>query len=96
MDTPDFHRKLVDLYAGRELPSELEEEMEAAALRDADLAVDMMSLRGTVDLMRADDEAAFTEESYQRVRATLLRRGTHFEAGSPDPLHLQYQLPIQG
>lgn len=96
MDNPDFHRKLVDLYAGRELPTELEQEMEAAALRDADLAVDMMSLRGIVDLMRDDAEASFTEESYQRVRATLLRRGTHFETAAPEPLHLQYQLPIQG
>ncbi len=96
MDNTDFHRRLVDLYAGGELPTELEAGLEAAALNDADLKIDMMSLRGTVELMRADDEAAFTEESYQRIRTTLLLRGSHFETASPEPAHLQYQLPIQG
>lgn len=95
MDT-DYHRKLVDLYAGRELPTELEADMEAAALRDADLAIDMMSLRGTVDLMRADDEAKFTEESYQRILTKLMTRGATVAPLSPEPTHLQYQLPIQG
>ena len=95
MDNNDFHRRLVDLYAGRELPTELETDLEAAALRDADLAVDMMSLRGAVDTLR-NEGSPFTEESYQRIRTTLLLRGSHFEAAAPEPLHLQYQLPIQG
>jgi hypothetical protein len=92
----EYHRKLVDLYAGRELPSELEADMEAAALSDSDLAVEMVSLRSTVDLLRAADDAPFTEESYQRIRNKLLVRGAYFEARSPEPAHLQYQLPIQG
>lgn len=91
----DYHRKLVDLYAGRELPSELEADMEAAALQNPDLAVELASLRDTVDLLRGE-ESPFTEESYQRIRKTLLLRGTHFETATPEPLHLQYQLPIQG
>lgn len=91
----DYHRKLVDLYAGRELPAELEADMEAAALNDADLAVEMASLRQTVDLLQGQS-SPFTEESYQRIRTVLLTRGTHFETASPEPLHLQYQLPIQG
>lgn len=95
MDNPDYHRKLVDLYAGRELPTELEADMEAAALRDAGLAVEMASLRGTVDVLRAE-ASPFTEESYQRIRNVLLTRGSHFETATPEPLHLQYQLPIQG
>ena len=91
----DYHRKLVDLYAGRELPSELENDIEAAALNNAGLAVDMASLRQTVDILR-NEASPFTEESYQRIRTVLLTRGHHFETGAPDPLHLQYQLPIQG
>lgn len=92
----DYLRKLVDLYAGRELPSELEGEMEAAALNDADLAVEMTSLRSTVDILRSANDATFTEESYQRIRNKLLIRGAYFENRSPEPAHLQYQLPIQG
>lgn len=92
----EYHRKLVDLYAGRELPAELEEEMEAAALVDPELKVEMMSLRGTVDLIREDDEAAFTEESYQRILTKLFARGAQPVPRSPEPDYLQYQLPIQG
>jgi hypothetical protein len=92
----DYLRKLVDLYAGRELPSELETEMEAAALNDADLAVEMASMRSTVDILRNADDAQFTEESYQRIRNKLLLRGAYFDTSSPEPAHLQYQLPIQG
>ena len=91
----DYHRKLIDLYAGRELPAELETEMDAKALNDADLAVEMASLRDTVDLLR-EQTSPFTEESYQRIRTVLLTRGSHFETDSPEPLHLQYRLPIQG
>lgn len=92
----DYLRKLVDLYAGRELPTELETEMEAAALNDADLAVEMASLRSTVEILRTADDAPFTEESYQRIRNKLLLRGAYFDTRSPEPAHLQYQLPIQG
>ena len=96
MDNTDFHRRLVDLYAGRELPTELEADLEMAALKNADLKVDMMSLRGTVDLLHADDEATFTEESYQRILTKLMTRGASITPMSPEPAHLQYQLPIQG
>ena len=91
----DYHRKLVDLYAGRELPAELEADLEAAALTDADLKVEMVSLRDAVDALRAEN-SPFTEESYQRILTKLLMRGPAFEARTPDPAHLQYQLPIQG
>ncbi len=91
----EYHRKLVDLYAGRELPSELESDMEAAALNDADLAVEMKSLRDTVDTLKSED-SPFTEESYQRILQKLIVRSGQFAPRSPDPAHLQYQLPIQG
>lgn len=92
----DFHRKLVDLYAGRELPSELEAEMELAAASDPDLSVEMGSLRATVDVLKNANDAAFTEESYQRILTKLLVRGAPIAPRSPEPAHLQYQLPIQG
>lgn len=91
----EFYRKLVDLYAGRELPAELEDEMELAAFNDQELSHDMASLRRTVDVLRNDSGPDFTEESYQRVLMKLYARGVDVKPRSPEPTHLQYQLPIQ-
>ena len=92
----ELYKKLVDLYAGRELPSELEDEMELAAFSDPELSHDMGTLRKTVDLLRADEPARYTEESYQRILMKLYARGASIETSAPTPPHLQYQLPIQG
>jgi hypothetical protein len=92
----DFYKRLVDLYAGRELPTELEEEMELAAFSSPALSQDMASLRRTVDTLRSDRGPDFTEESYQRVLMKLYARGANIEPKAEAPLHLQYQLPIQG
>lgn len=92
----EFYRKLVDLYAGRELPSELEDQMEWAAFTDPALAHEMSTLRKTVDLVHAEPEPEFTEESYQRILMKLYARGVELQTQSPDPMHLQYQLPMQG
>lgn len=92
----EFYKKLVDLYAGRELPSELEDQMELAAFTDSELSHDMSSLRRTVDTLRADRGIAFTEESYQRVLMKLYARGANIEPKAASPSHLQYQLPMQG
>lgn len=92
----DFYKRLVDLYAGHELPSELEDQMELAAFGDPELSHDMTTLRRTVDAMKADQGAEFTEESYQRVLMKLYARGANIETEAVTPLHLQYQLPIQG
>ncbi len=91
----DTYKKLVDLYAGNELPEDLTQEMEMAAETDLDLKQDMTSLRRTVETLR-DDEIDFTEESYQRVLMKLYARGGHLQTQSPDPRHLQYQLPMSG
>ncbi len=91
----DTYKKLVDLYAGNELPEDLTQEMEMAAETDLDLKQDMTSLRRTVESLRAD-ELEFTEESYQRVLMKLYARGGHLQTQSPDPRHLQYQLPMSG
>ena len=91
----DTYQKLVDLYAGNELPEDLTQEMEMAAETDLDLKQDMTSLRRTVETLWAD-EVDFTEESYQRVLMKLYARGGHLQTQSPDPRHLQYQLPMSG
>lgn len=92
----DFYRKLVDLYAGRELPAELEDQMEMAAFNDSALSHDMSTLRKTVDLAHAEPSPEFTEESYQRILMKLYARGVEVQTGAPEPVHLQYQLPMQG
>jgi len=92
----EFYKKLVDLYAGRELPIELEEQMELKAFGSTELSHDMSTLRRTVDTLKADRGPDFTEESYQRVLMKLYARGANIEPKVAAPMHLQYQLPIQG
>lgn len=92
----DFYKKLVDLYAGHELPSELEDQMDLAAFQDPELSHDMSTLRRTVDALRSDPGSSFTEESYQRVLMKLYARGADIEPKAATPTHLQYQLPMQG
>jgi hypothetical protein len=93
--TKDFYRKLVDMYAGRDLPEELELEMEWAAFGDAELSHEMTTLRQTVDALKSLPKPEFTEESYQRILMKLYAKGAIVEPKSPTPVHLQYQLPIQ-
>lgn len=92
----ELYKKLVDLYAGRELPSELEDQMEWASFGDAELSHDMSTLRRTVDALQADPAPEFTEESYQRVLMRLYSRGIEVETKTQTPAHLQYHLPMQG
>lgn len=92
----ELYNKLVDLYAGRELTSELDQELEAAAAADQTLRQDMVSLRKAVDLLKADASPDYTEESYQRILMKLYARGATIQPKAPDPIHLQYHLPMQG
>jgi len=92
----ELYKKLVDLYAGRELTSELDEQMEAAAADDLALGRDMATLRSVVDLLHSDAGPEYTEESYQRILMKLYARGAAIQPKAPSPLHLQYHLPIQG
>ncbi len=92
----ELYGKLVDLYAGRELPAELEQELEAAANHDEKLAYDMRTLRNTVDEIQSMPGADFTEESYQRILMRLYARGADIQPKAEAPVHLQYYLPIQG
>jgi hypothetical protein len=91
----DFYKKLVDLYAGDELPEELASEMEAAAMADPELSHDMFTLKTTVQLLKQQDEPSFTEESFHRILMKMRTRGAEIEQRSPEPAHWQYRLPIQ-
>jgi hypothetical protein len=92
----DLYKKLVDLYAGRELTDELEREMEDAAQGNPELSYEMTSMRRTVDALRSEPAPEFTEESYQRILLKMYTKGIELQQRSPDPVHLQYHLPIQG
>lgn len=92
----ELYHKLIDLYAGRELPKELEEEMEMAAYGDPELSHEMATLRRVVDQLRTMPQPEFTEESYQRILIKILSRGVEMQTPAPIPSHMQYHLPIQG
>ena len=92
----ELYKKLVDMYAGRELPAELEEQMEFAAFGDPELSHEMSTMRRTVDLLQSEPAPEFTEESYQRVLMRLYSRGVEVETKTQTPAHLQYHLPMQG
>ena len=92
----EFYKKLVDLYAGKELPAELEDQLELAAFQDAELSHDMATLRRTVDTLHADQGPEYTEESYQRILMKLYGRGVEVQKNVQAPAHMQYHLPMQG
>lgn len=92
----DTYKKLVDLYAGRELTDELDSELETAAMADPELKAEMATLRKAVDSLKGLTEPEFTEESYQRILMKVYARGVEMQKQSPDPVHLQYHLPMQG
>ena len=92
----ELYKKLVDLYAGRELPAELEDQLEMAAFNDPELSHDMSTMRKTVDMLQNDKGPDFTEESYQRVLMKLYGRGVEVQTTTQAPAHMQLFLPMQG
>jgi len=90
-----MYKKLVDLYAGRELSTELEIEMYQAAQQNPELALEMTQLRDTVDGLHQLAPIEFTEETSQRILMKIYAKGIEIQQPSPVPFHLQYQLPIQ-
>jgi hypothetical protein len=91
----EIYRKLVDLYAGHELPLALEEEMEQAAILDPELGHEMQSLRATYDALKEEPAPEFTEETRQRILMKIYAKGVDIQTSAPEPRHFQYQLPIQ-
>lgn len=99
MNRSDFYPKLVDLYAGEELSTELKEELELAGMSDPFLASDMHTLRVTVDQLRATPEPEFAAESFQRVLLMLYAGGmppARLPESPQDEGFIQYYLPISG
>lgn len=92
----EMYWKLVDLYAGHELPTAIEEEMEIAAMTEPTLAEEMRSLRETYDILHKEDGPEFTEETRQRILMKLYMKGVNLEPAVPNVTHFQYQLHIQG
>lgn len=92
----EIYKKLVDLYAGDELTEELKDELEARAMNDPELSHDMLTMRNTVQKLQEKDGVCLTEEASQRILMKLRTKGVQIEQNSPDPVHLQYHLPIQG
>ncbi len=96
MNQSEMYQKLVDMYAGNELPEELMEELETAAFGDAELAREMRSLRVTVNALKAVQTPPFGEETFHRILFKLYAAGADPEIHSPSPALLQYQLPMSG
>ncbi len=92
----ELYTKLVDLYAGHELPAELEDQMELAAVSDPTLNHEMTTLRRVVDSLHTLDNPEFTEESYHRILMKLYARGADIQPRTPVSSHFQYNLPLQG
>ncbi|HJP82855.1 MAG TPA: hypothetical protein VJ835_05050 [Fimbriimonadaceae bacterium] len=92
----ELYSKLVDLYAGNELPAELEDQMELAAAGNAGLNHDMTTLRRVVDALHNLEDPEYTEESYHRILMKLYSRGVDIQPREPVSSHFQYNLPLQG
>jgi hypothetical protein len=92
----DIYRKLVDLYAGDDLPLELKDELEAEAMSNPDLSHDMMTLKTTVTALRESEAPTFTEESFQRILLKMYTKGAEVEMKEPAHSPYQFRLPLSG
>lgn len=92
----ELHSKLVDLYAGGELPEELEAELEEAAMADPDLAQELFTLKKTVEKLHREPTPRAGEEAFMRILLRMQQRGADIQTQSPDPDHWQFRLPLQG
>lgn len=92
----ELYKKLIDMYAGDELSSELKDELESAAMTDPELSHDMLSLRTTVDTLKSTRAPEFTEESFHRILLRMYRQGVDVKTHSPDSPHIQLRLPLSG
>ncbi len=92
----EMYQKLVDLYAGDELPVELMEELEQAAFTDPELSHDMQTMSATVRALRTTPAPEFTNESFHRILMKMYQKGAVANPISPEPSHLQLRLPMSG
>lgn len=92
----NIYDKLVDMYAGQELAEDLNAELEAVAATNPTLKSDMTSLRSTVTRLQSDDDGAYTDETHARILMKIYARAGEMQQGAPEPIYLQYQLPMSG
>lgn len=92
----NIYDKLVDMYAGQELAEDLNAELEAVAANNLALKADMASLRSTVTRLQNDDDGAYTDETHARILMKIYARAGELQQGAPEPIYLQYQLPMSG
>lgn len=90
-----FYQKLVDLYAGRELPEELEADMVDRSATDPRLDMDMSTLRATYDRLHAEPAPEFSEDTAFRILMKIQNwSGEDFSPVSEQQTNWQYRLPI--
>lgn len=91
----DLYEKLVDMYAGKELPTELNTELEAAAAENPVLAEEMESLTLLVDSLKEIPAPLYSSETEARILRKIDQQATLNQPRSI-PSYLQYPLPMQG
>lgn len=91
----EIQTSLIDLYAERELPSELEDPLEQAAGSDPALRSEMISMRQTVENLRQTG-SEYNEDSHERIIEKLAESGVEISTNDSDKPNLQYSLPIYG
>ncbi len=92
-----FYQKLVDLYANRELPTELENELVQASTNDPLLAKDMETLRQTVLRLQAQPNVDYNEDTHYRIMMKLQAwGGVDIMDNEPTQIMRQYRLPMEG
>lgn len=96
----ELYKKLVDVYVGgdlgSEVPSDLGSILEAEAAKDAEVAQDLASMQATYQELMDMPAPEFTEESYQRILLKVYTRGGELQTKTPVASHLQFHLPLQG
>lgn len=96
MNSDNLYQKLVDLYAGDELPQELMDELEQAALTQPGLAWEMQTLRTVVRQLHAIPAPPEMEASLENVLAKLRQEGVPIKEDEPKVVYLQHYLPLGG
>lgn len=92
----EFYSKLVDMYAGGDLPEDLMKELEDAAMDDPALSHDMYTLKRIVESIQTQMHIDFGDESYYRILTKMQSQGAEIETHAPEPTFIQYHLPMQG
>ncbi len=92
-----FYKKLVDLYAGSELPQELEQEMDFAAQSDSELKADMDSLKSIVQGLKESPTEPYTDDVHYRIQMKIQNWS---DATISEPTNnstiWQFRLPMEG